>query len=71
MRTANPSKCSECKTEQDIDAATELHSAPSEHAGADTVLLSITCLSVYAVIYTYVEFKTLFLKQPGESYRRA
>jgi len=31
MRTSNPSKCSECKTEQDTDTATELHSAPSEH----------------------------------------
>ena len=27
MRTANPSKCSECKTEQDTDIATELHSS--------------------------------------------
>lgn len=62
MRTTNPSKCSECKAEQDTDTATELHSAPSEHGGVDAVLLSLTCLSVHAVIYTYVEFKTLFLK---------
>lgn len=50
MRTANPSKCSKCKTEQDTGTATELHSALSEH-GADTVLLSLTSISTRGNIH--------------------
>lgn len=51
MRTANPSKCSECKTEQDTDVATELHSAPSEQGCRYSIIIRNMSISIRSNIH--------------------